>query len=403
MNRIRLYLFLIIAVSMAAGHVLWEEKRVDESLYLGEVAPDVTFSKKEGNPPHYVSPEGVAAFNSFDVVPSIKGYAGPIKLLIVLEPVGRITGLRVLEHKETPNYVHRMEKPEFLGQFLGKSVNEPLEMDVDIDGISRATVSVKALTDSVRESSREVASRAMGISVVEKEKTGGLVLGWIAYLVFFLFSFSLYFVTRSPRYSTRLQRARDAALVLSVFLVGLWLSSPFSILHVLNILLLRISSDMLLSVIVISTLISIALAGRFYCGWLCPFGALSEFLSRLPLRKWAVPANMDDRWRTLKYLLLGLVAAVVLLSGKVSFGNFETYVTLFSFHGSVFTWTIVVITLLANLRIRRFWCRYLCPVAALAGLFSRQDPVYVSTGDCPMANRHKPLNSECIRCNRCCK
>jgi Na+-translocating ferredoxin:NAD+ oxidoreductase RnfG subunit len=403
MNRIRLYLFLTIAVSMAAGHVLLEEKRVDESLYLGEVAPDVTFGNKEGSPLHYSSPDGVTAFNSFDVTPSIKGYAGPIKLLVALEPGGRITGLKVLEHKETPNYVHRMEKPEFLGQFLGKSVNEPLEMDVDIDGISRATVSVKALTESVRESSREVASRAMGVRVIEKKERGGLAPGWIAYLLFFLFSFSLYFITRRPRYSGRLQRARDAVMVISVLLVGLWLSSPFSILHVLNVALFRISSDMLLSVIFLSTVISIALAGRFYCGWLCPFGALSEFLSRIPLKKWAVPAKLDDGWRNIKYWLLGLVAAAVLLSGKVAFGNFETYVTLFSFHGTAFTWAIVVIGLLASLRVRRFWCRYLCPVAALAGLFSRQDPVYVSTGNCPMANRHEPLNSECIRCNRCCK
>jgi polyferredoxin len=160
---------------------------------------------------------------------------------------------------------------------------------------------------------------------------------------------------------------------------------------------------MLLSVIFLSTLMSIALAGRFYCGWLCPFGALSEFLSRLPLQKWSLPREVDDGWRNVKYLLFGLVAVVVLLSGKVAFGNFETYVTLFSFHGTAFTWAIVVVALLANLRVRRFWCRYLCPVAALAGLFSRKDPIYVSTGDCPMANRHAPLNSECIRCNRCCK
>ena len=129
---------------------------------------------------------------------------------------------------------------------------------------------------------------------------------------------------------------------------------------------------MLWVIIFASTIISIIIAGRFYCGWLCPFGALSEFIGRLPFKKWDIPVETDDRWRDLKYILLGAAAVVVFVSKRVEFGNYETYVTLFSFHGNYLAWSLVVITLLANLKVERFWCRYLCPVAALTGMLSKK-------------------------------
>jgi Na+-translocating ferredoxin:NAD+ oxidoreductase RnfG subunit len=398
MNKIRLFLLITLCVSVLGGYGLRKEKKVDESLFLNEVAPNVEFTGKGGIPPHYSSKEGIVAFNTYDVAPSIRGYAGPIKVLLALNREGRITGIRILEHKETPNYVHQMLKPEYLRQFLGKSINDPFEIDKDIDGISRATVSVKALAETVRKSSREIASRVMGIEVRGEEARETHNLKWILYLVFFGFSFGAYLITKK---SERYLRVRDAVLVISILLVGLWLSSPFSILHVFNIVLMRFSTDMLWFVIVASTLLSVIVAGRFYCGWLCPFGAVSEFIGRMPFKKWDIPAHVDDKWRNLKYILLGLITVVVVISGRVGFGNYETYVTLFSFHGNVFTWVLVVIGILANLRVERFWCRYLCPVAALTGVFSRKDQGYVSRYDCPMGNKPVPLISECIRCNRC--
>lgn len=395
-----MFLLTVLFVAVLAGYGLRKDRAVDESLFLQEVASDVEFTSKGGSPPHYRSEEGTVAFNSYDITPSIRGYAGPIKLLLALDAGGKVTGIKILEHRETPNYVHRMETPEFLGQFIGKSVNDPFEVDRDIDGISRATASVKALASTVRESSREVASEVMAIEVKGQKTEKRLNPGWGVYLLFFSLSFAAYLVTRKSR---NFLRIRDLVLILSIPVVGLWLSSSFSVLHVFNILLMRLSADVLWYAVVISVALSIVVAGRFYCGWLCPFGALSEFIGRLPVRKWDIPAGLDDRWRNLKYILLGLAAAVVIPSGRIGVGNYETYVTLFSFHGSAFIWALVVVSLVANLRVPRFWCRYLCPVAALTGVLSRKDSGYVSGKDCPMANKPMPLISECIRCNRCYK
>jgi uncharacterized protein with FMN-binding domain len=401
MKRIRIFLITALALSLLIGagvKVLFPEKRVDESLYLGEVAPGMLFSDKSGSPPHYSSEQGVVAFNTYDVRPDIRGYAGPIKVLVALDGEGRITGIRILEHKETPNYVHSMEAPSYLEQFLGKSIEDPFEPDRDIDGISRATVSVRALADTVRESSRQVASQAMGLEVRGGGRRVAASLKWIAYAVLLAAALAVYYVTRRRRMH---DAVRDAMMVLGVLVVGVLLSTPFSIIHVFNLVLGRFSTDMLWLVIVPGTIATIVIAGRFYCGWLCPFGAISEFLGRLPTRKWRVPIRLDDRWRNVKYYLLALAMMAALATGRTDFGNYETYVTLFSLHGTYIMWAVVAVCLLANLRVKRFWCRFLCPVAALSGAASRADEKYVSSRDCPMANKPGPLIAECIRCNRC--
>lgn len=398
MKKTGIILAAVTVIAVITGALTVSEERVDESAYLNEVVPNGNFSDKGGDPPHYASDRGVVAFNTYDIVPSIRGYAGPIKLLIALDISGEITGIKILEHNETKNYVHYMESPEYLRRFLGKRVRDPFEIGRDIDAISRATVSVEALAKTIKESSRIIGARALGMDITTKEGGRRFALGWAVYGLLFSAAFALYHITRK---SKRHLRIRDGFLAAGIVIMGLYLSTPFSIIHIFNLVLLRLSSSVLWYVIVFSVLLSTAVAGRFYCGWLCPFGALSEFIGRLPIGKWAVPVETDDRWRGFKYVPPAVAGIVVFVSRHPEYGNYETYVTLFSLHGNIFTWTLVVLMLIVNVRVERFWCRYLCPAGALTGLLSRKDNGYISGKDCPMANKAKPLISECIRCNRC--
>lgn len=401
MKSLRISVIFAIAVSLAAGFAIraaFPEKGPEESIFLSNVAPGILFGPKMGSPPRYESKEGPVAFNSFDVSPGIRGYAGPIKLLLSIDRRGNILGVRILSHGESPNYVRGMEGRGFLGQFVGKNINDPLKIDADLDGVSRATVSVEALAQTVRVSGRTVAQKVMGLEVQEEEGRRRLGYGSIACGALFALTIPAFFLTRRKK---GLLRLRDLMLVLGVVFLGLWLSSPFSVLHVFNLLLLRPSTDVLWFVLLSGVFVSLVLAGRLYCGWLCPFGAVSEFLGRLPVRKWRIEKQVDERWRRLKYFLLSAVSALVLLSAKVDYGNFETYVTLFSFSGNFLAWTLVSVCLLATLRVRRFWCRYLCPGGALMGALSREKEGYPSGPDCPMGNWNNPPSSECIGCNRC--
>ncbi|MBF0330052.1 MAG: 4Fe-4S binding protein [Nitrospirae bacterium] len=402
MKRLRIGLLAAVALSFFIGQ--WfslsiSGKAPDGKKLLRDMAPDLNFGQKSGMPLHYES-EGYIAFNSYDLVPSIRGYAGPIKLLVLMDRESFIRGIKIIEHRETKNYVHFMESPEYIAKLIGKHPAEPFQQGMDIDAISRATVSVDALAKTLKESSRLAASGVLGINVKDVARAGAFDIRPFVYGVFFIVSLAVYFVTRK---TAKYQVARDISLAMGIAILGIYLSSPFSVLHLFSIVLGGFSSSALFYALIISVALSVIAAGRFYCGWVCPFGALCEFVGRLPVRKWEVSKNMDEKWRLFKYIILGLVAALVLISGRLDYGNYEVYVTLFSFHGSFLSWVLVFLMLAANLKVKRFWCRYLCPVAALTGLISREDSGYVSINNCPMGNPTNPHISECIRCNRCYK
>ena len=189
MKKARILLTIAAIASLAAGQLLRQEVRVDERALLGSIAPDAAFSGKAGSPLHYRSGSGAAAFNSYDVRPDIRGFAGPIKVLVVLGSDGRIKGLKILSHRETKNYVYYMETPAYLGRFIGKSVYDRFEVDKDLDGISKATVSVEALARSVRESSRAVAASVYGLQGLSQgpSAAGSWTWLWYALLVSFRF------------------------------------------------------------------------------------------------------------------------------------------------------------------------------------------------------------------------
>lgn len=72
----------------------------------------------------YAGGEPVAALF---VVRAMDGFAGPIRLLIGIDAHGVVTGVRVLEHRETPGLGDLIEadKSDWIQQFNGKSLLAP--------------------------------------------------------------------------------------------------------------------------------------------------------------------------------------------------------------------------------------------------------------------------------------
>lgn len=138
---------------------------------LKEVVPGAdSFSEKEGEVPVYkayrtdpASGEktliGYAVVTA-DVPPEPSGFSAPIDSLVGIDLEGNIVGLRVIYYKESLRYTvgDFFSWPGYEDQFIGKRATDRFRVgkDGDIDGISKATISVRAMTRGVRQAVRAV-------------------------------------------------------------------------------------------------------------------------------------------------------------------------------------------------------------------------------------------------------
>lgn len=80
-----------------------------------------------------------------------QGFQSTIKVMVGVDPAKRqITGVKVLEQAETPGLGTRIEEPDFLAQFAGKSIDDAFKVNDDLDAITSATVSSAAVGDMIR-------------------------------------------------------------------------------------------------------------------------------------------------------------------------------------------------------------------------------------------------------------
>jgi len=175
--------------------------------------------------------------------------------------------------------------------------------------------------------------------------------------------------------------------------------------------------------------------GRWICGFLCPFGLIQELLHKIPTPK----LKKSKATRILSYFkYVILVFFVIILPIAYAFRNFplpgfckyicpagtlegamgllsnkvnEGYLRML---GPLFTWKflLMVSILVACVFMFRFFCRFLCPLGALYGLFNKIALVGVKVdrssctdcglcvGKCKMDIRHVG-DTECINCGEC--
>ena len=87
-------------------------------------------------------------------------YGGPIKILVGVGADGRISGVKILEHKDTPGlganagsptyFIDRVKGIHFYDQFVGKNTSDPFEPKQDVVAITAATITSKAVAASVK-------------------------------------------------------------------------------------------------------------------------------------------------------------------------------------------------------------------------------------------------------------
>jgi len=166
--------------------------------------------------------------------------------------------------------------------------------------------------------------------------------------------------------------------------------------------------------------------GRAFCGWACPFGTMHDLLSPTDHRREIKARN----YQYVKYAILFLALAVAWFASDLVFCKFCPSGSLFAaipfrllypgfsefgvfFYVHMFT---LALTVVLALLISRFWCRYLCPLGAIAGAFNKVSMVNISLDEkrckecfvcleaCGMGiTKLEDIggSTDCILCGRC--
>ncbi|WP_202620977.1 4Fe-4S binding protein [Pseudoflavonifractor sp. 524-17] len=181
-----------------------------------------------------------------------------------------------------------------------------------------------------------------------------------------------------------------------------------------------------------------AVLGRFVCGWLCPFGLVQDLLHRIPFprKRKTLPGDRLLRW--VKYLLLAGFVVLLPMFALDAFGQGSPWFckwvcpsgtllagwplaaangALRAVLGALFAWksAILIVLILLSAAVYRPFCRYLCPLGAVYGLFNPiafcrlklDEEKCIGCGQCRAACKldlspcRQPNSMECIRCGDC--
>jgi polyferredoxin len=143
--------------------------------------------------------------------------------------------------------------------------------------------------------------------------------------------------------------------------------------------------------------------GRAFCGWLCPFGLLQELIKKIT----SFRLKIKQSWGILKYVVLLVMIPVVYFTNEPWFcklcpagtieGTFPIMLSpLWTELSKLITFrffiklAIAIVFILLFVVIRRPFCRYMCPLGAMWGLFNKISFV-----------RMKVDNSRCLKCDLC--
>ena len=183
--------------------------------------------------------------------------------------------------------------------------------------------------------------------------------------------------------------------------------------------------------LVAGAVIITALWGRFFCGWLCSFGAVSDLI--YSISEWIapdkpkVPESVDKKLKWLKYGVLAFVViAVWILAVRIpssvspwgSFGGLVSGNVRIMLAAITTVGFIILLGIAAgSFFIERFFCRYLCPLGAVFSAVSarrlfrvrKDEKTCILCGkcskDCSMGidvmNGSDVRTGECIDCMKC--
>jgi Na+-translocating ferredoxin:NAD+ oxidoreductase RnfG subunit len=351
---------LVIVTAWFIGSSSDEAKLIN---YLEEVVPDA----------HHFSPSPSGSYiawgdqeekqlQGYIAIGSAQGYGGMVKIAVVVNAQGILIHNKIIEHKETSSFLRRVLNRDFLSILKGKNYSDSFIIGQDIDGVTGATFTCRALAKGARKASRLIAVEELGFPDLPEPVIKVKFRYAEAFLILlFLVSYLGYY--RKFKYK---RVTRWLTLLIGMVVLGFIYNLPLTLIYVNKILLgywpqwqLNLYFYLLVSGGLLFLLIKNV---RPYCDWFCPFGAVQECLGLIGGAKIRFKGLVHKVLRWVPRILALGVIVLALLHRNPSIYNYEVFGAMFHLVGSIFLFSLLGFALLTSLFFKRSWCLYLCPL-----------------------------------------
>lgn len=372
-----------LGIAAIIGGNIWKIYFVDriaptESQLLEVITNSHIIKKWDKGIPHYrgfltekkEKVTGIAYITTY-LEPKIKGFVDEIDVLVGMDMQGKITGVKLLSHKETPSYMNTVLESNFLEGFVGLKIEKG---HFDVDTVTSATISSKAILEDIYSSSAHIARSVLGINIPGDKKESKLYNFFHLEVIIFSFILLLALISFLLK---RYKIIRDISLISSVLVLGVYCNTFIYLGNITNLLSLRFPSvsNPNLFILTLFILITTPLLGAIFCSHLCPFGSMQEFIYRLFPRRWHVSYELWKRFSNIKLFLLFFCIIMIYGVNMDIFVQVEPFPYLFSWlSGSTeidVMWLYIGGTLLISAFFNRFYCRIFCPTGVCLSIIAK--------------------------------
>jgi len=359
-------------------------------------------------PPTAAEPAGYI-FSSQDFAPQVRGFGGRINLALFVDLEGNLVDFHIIRSNETPAYLAMLE--EWQDGLTGHNLFLPTPF-ADVDAVTGATVSSKAILSSLKSSACGFAGDVLGRSIVTAPAGSTLqAANWPEVGAIYLvaaFLLTLVVIWRGGFWT------RIAVLCFNVAVGGVILNMQYSTEQIATLLSLQRPATGLSAafLLIVGVPVTVLLFGNIYCGYICPFGAAQELIGYAVHGRGGrqLPRESQRTARFVKYAVLFVLVIAFFGSREKAALSADPLISVFglrfsiaSLHTSLLV--ITAIALLGSFFYTRFWCRYLCPVGAFLSLLNGAAVLkrYLPArrfGRCEFSVTAKD-RLDCICCDKC--
>ena len=356
-----LSILAIIAIA-AAWLIGSSKKQADSYPYLYNLLPEIEEFEEISHgvfTPASSLPKDSTLYLSFA---SSHGYGGELEILSLINGSGEIVDFSVIDHKETQSFFDKVMNANLIDELKKTNYKNSFTLGDEIDGVSGATYTSRALSVAIGKSINNVVEDSLGLKMNWEEKRefefgSKEILLIVLFLLGFLFSIKAFPSNNVVKYiffifgMLSLGFYFNGLLSISLinkFLIGIW---PSWDTHFYGYLLMG------------GTLLMIIFSGKnIYCSHVCPFGSAQKCLGLIGGTNKTLPSKINKPliW-VQRFLSLSLIIWA-LIAFNPSVFSYEVFGAFFQLYGTNLQFILLIIILILSLFFRRPWCNYLCPV-----------------------------------------